>query len=167
MSDSHDQDGAAGLDATDLRILDQLQRDSSLSNHALAARVHVSPATCLRRVRRLREQGVIEREIAVLSPAHLGAGLGAIVEVTLDQQGAEHQREFERIASAEPGVQQCYQVGSGPDFVLILQLADMEAYHELAHRLFSGSSNVRNVRTFFTVRRAKFSAALPLPASPL
>lgn len=159
-------DGVTGLDATDLRILDQLQRDSSLSNHALATRVHVSPATCLRRVRRLREQGVIEREIAVLSAARLGAGLGAIVEVTLDQQGAEHQGEFERIASAEPGVQQCYQVASGPDFVLILQLADMEAYHELAHRLFSGSSNVRNVRTFFTVRRAKFSAALPLPASP-
>jgi len=155
------------LDATDLRILDQLQRDSSLSNHALAAVVHVSPATCLRRVRRLREEGVIEREVAILSPAHLAAGLGAIVEVTLDQQGAEHQAEFERIAAAEAAVQQCYQVASGPDFVLILQLADMEAYHELAHRLFSGSSNVRNVRTFFTVRRGKFSAALPLPASPL
>lgn len=67
-----------------------LQRDSSLSNHALAAAVHVSPATCLRRSAS-REQGVIEREIAVLSPARLGAGLGAVVEVTLDQQGAEHQ----------------------------------------------------------------------------
>lgn len=166
MSDSS-ENPSLPLDATDLRILDQLQRDSSLSNHALAAKVHVSPATCLRRVRRLREEGVIEREVAILSPAHLAAGLGAIVEVTLDQQGCEHQAEFERIAAVEAAVQQCYQVASGPDFVLILQLADMEAYHELAHRLFSGSSNVRNVRTFFTVRRGKFSAALPLPASPL
>ena len=66
------------LDATDLRILDQLQRDASLTNQALAAVVHTSPATCLRRVKRLVDAGVIERQVALLSPQRLGAGLTAI-----------------------------------------------------------------------------------------
>ena len=61
------------LDATDLRILEQLQRDASLTNQALAAAVHTSPATCLRRVKRLMDTGVIERQVALLSPAKLGA----------------------------------------------------------------------------------------------
>ena len=153
------------LDATDLRILEQLQHDASLTNHALAARVHVSPATCLRRVRRLIESGVIERQIAILSTDRIGAGLTAIVEVTLDEQHAERMVAFEQLAEAEAAVQQCYRVGSGPDFVLIVQVADMDAYHALAHRLFAGNTNVRNVRTFFSVKRSKFAPAIALPKS--
>ena len=87
------------LDATDLRILDQLQRDASLTNQALAAAVHTSAATCLRRVKRLTDSGVIERTIAILSPQKLGAGLTAIAEVTLDRQGAEHLAAFEARAA--------------------------------------------------------------------
>ena len=81
------------LDATDLRLLDLLQRDASISNQALAERVHVSPPTCLRRVKRLRDAGLIERDIAILSDDKLapilGHGLSAIVEITLDRQGAD------------------------------------------------------------------------------
>ena len=153
------------LDPTDLRILDQLQRDASLTNDALAARVHVSPATCLRRVRRLVEAGVIERRVAILSPERIGAGLTAIVEITLDHQAVEAANAFELRATEEAAVQQCYRVSSGPDFVLVVQVADMEAYHALAHRLFGGEANVRNVRTFFSVRRAKFSPTIALPAA--
>jgi DNA-binding Lrp family transcriptional regulator len=153
------------LDQTDLRILDQLQRDASLTNDALASRVHVSPATCLRRVRRLVESGVIERRVAILSPERIGAGLTAIVEITLDHQAVEAANAFERRATDEAAVQQCYRVSSGPDFVLVVQVADMEAYHALAHRLFGGEANVRNVRTFFSVRRAKFSPTIALPAA--
>ena len=125
------------LDATDLRILDQLQRDASLSNQDLAARVHVSPATCLRRVKRLVESGVIERRVALLSAEKLGAALTAIVEITLDRQGAEHLAAFEARAVAEAAVQQCWRVSPGPDFVLVLQVADMAAYHALVQRLFT------------------------------
>lgn len=151
------------LDATDFRILDQLQHDASLTNDALAGCVHVSPATCLRRVRRLVDAGVIERRVAIVSPDRVGAGLTAIVEITLDHQAAEAVATFECRATEEIAVQQCYRVSSGPDFVLVVQVADMEAYHALAHRLFGGEANVRNVRTFFSVRRAKFSPAIALP----
>src|SRR5688572_7318209 len=101
------------LDDTDLRILDQLQRDASLSNQDLAAAALTSPATCLRRVKRLVDSGVIERRVALLSPARLGSGLTALAEVTLDRQGAEHLAAFEARAVAEAGVQQCYRVSSG------------------------------------------------------
>ena len=131
------------LDATDLRLLDLLQADASLSNQALAERAHVSPATCLRRVARLVASGVIERRVALLSPERLGAGLSAIVEITLDRQGAEHLAAFEARAQVEAAVQQCYRVSPGPDFVLIVQLADMAGYHALVQRLFTQDANVR------------------------
>lgn len=152
------------LDQTDLRILDQLQTDASLTNQALAERVHTSPATCLRRVRRLVEAGVIERQVALLSPQKLGAGLTALVEVTLDHQGAEHLTAFEGRAVEESAVQQCYRVSPGPDFVLVVQVADMPAYHALVQRLFTQDANVRNVKAFFSVHRAKFEPRVPLPA---
>lgn len=151
------------LDATDLRILEQLQTDASLSNQALAERMHVSPATCLRRVKRLEEEGVIERRVAILSQDKLGAGLTAVLEVTLDLQASERLDAFESRAVAEPAVQQCYRVSSGPDFVLILQVRDMDSYHQVAHRLLSEDVNVRNVRTFFATRRAKLTTRISLP----
>ncbi len=151
------------LDATDLRILDALQADASLTNQALAAAVHTSPATCLRRVKRLREAGVIEALVAILSPERLGAGLSAIVEVTLDRQGAEHLAAFEARAVAARPVQQVYRVSPGPDFVLVLQVADMPAYHALVQQLFTQDANVRNLKAFFSVHRAKFAPRVLLP----
>ena len=120
-----EQNTAITLDATDLRILHLLQHDASLSNQDLAAAAHTSPATCLRRVKRLVESGVIERRVAVLSPERLGAGLTAIAEITLDRQGAEHLAAFEQRAVGDAAVQQCHRVSPGPDFILVLQVADM------------------------------------------
>jgi DNA-binding Lrp family transcriptional regulator len=156
-------DSSFDLDSADLRILEQLQRDASLSNQDLAAAVHTSAATCLRRVKRLADLGVIERRVAILSPQKIGAGLTAIVEVSLDRQGAEHIESFEARAVAQPEVQQCYRVSSGPDLVLVLQVIDMVAYHALVQRLFTQDANVRNVKAFFSVHRAKFEPAIALP----
>lgn len=147
-------------DATDIRLLDLLQTDASLSNQALAERVHISPPTCLRRVKRLREAGLIEREIAVLNPdklaAVLGYGLSAVVEISLDRQGHELMEAFEARVVQDGAVQQCYRVSPGPDFILVVQVADMAGYRALAQRLFSSEANVRNVKAFFSVKRAKF-----------
>ena len=152
------------IDSTDLRILESLQSDASLSNQALAAQVHVSPATCLRRVKRLVEAGIIEKTVAVLSPQRLGHGLTAFVEVTLDRQSAEALAAFEARAVAEDAVRQCHRVSPGPDFVLTIQLADMAAYHTLVQRLFTADANVRNIKAFFSVHRAKFETRIALPS---
>jgi len=151
------------LDALDLRLLAGLQEDASRSNQALAEAAGVSPATALRRVRRLEEAGVIERTVAIVSPQAVGAGLSALVEVTLDRQGAEHLDAFEARAVAEPAVQQCWRVSPGPDFVLVVHARDMAGFHSLAQRLFTQDANVRNVKTYFAIKRAKFGTAVVLP----
>ena len=154
------------LDALDLRLLDLLQADASVSNQDLAATVHISPPTCLRRIKRLRDAGLIAREIAILDSdrvaALLGHGLQAIVEITLDRQGNEAQEAFEQRIAADDAVQQCYRVSPGPDFVLIVQARDMPDYLALAQRLFTSDANVRNVKAFFSVRRAKFEPRVPV-----
>jgi Lrp/AsnC family leucine-responsive transcriptional regulator len=149
------------LDDTDRRILNMLQQDCALTNQELAERVHVSAPTCLRRVRRLVEQRVIERQIAIVSPEALAGGLTAIVEVTLERQSAELLEQFEHELNQEGAVQQCYRVSAGPDFVLVVYVADMAAYHAFAHRVLSAHANVRNVRSFFSVRRSKFAPSIP------
>jgi DNA-binding Lrp family transcriptional regulator len=153
------------LDAADRRLLALLQQDCWLTNQALADRAHLSPATCLRRVRRLIELGVIERQVALLSPDLMarinGAGLTAILEVTLDRQDAAALEAFEARVAPEPAVQQCYRV-AGPDFVLVVHVADMPAYHAFVQRVLTAQGNVRNVRAFFAVKRSKFDPALPV-----
>ena len=150
------------LDATDIRLLDLLQTDASLSNQDLAERAHTSPATALRRVRRLVDDGVIERRVALLDPHKLAVGLTALVEIALDRQGAEHLQAFEERAVADAAVQQCYRVSPGPDFMLVLHVADMAAYQLLVQRLFTQDANVRNVKAFFSVKRAKFDPRIRL-----
>jgi Lrp/AsnC family transcriptional regulator, leucine-responsive regulatory protein len=150
------------LDATDRRLLELLQTDASLSNQDLAAAAHTSPATALRRVRRLVDAGVIERRVALLSPDRLGHGLTALVEITLDRQGAEHLDAFEQRIAADDEVQQLWRVSPGPDFVLVVHCTDMPGYQALAQRLFTQDANVRNVKAFFAVKRAKFEPRLKL-----
>ena len=150
------------LDAVDRQLLNLLQSDASRSNQALAEAAQISPATALRRVRRLTEQGVIERVVAVVSPHAVPGSLTALVEVTLDRQGAEHLQAFEALAVADPAVQQCYRVSPGPDLVLVVWALDMAGYQAVVERLFTQHANVRNVRAFFSVKRAKFEPTVPL-----
>ena len=151
------------LDRIDLRILGVLQHDASQTNQQLASQVHVSPATCLRRVRRLGETGVIGARVALLDPHRIGSPLQVISEVTLDRQGAEHLEAFEQRAVAHAAVLQCYRVSPGPDFLLFAAVADMGGWAAVVSELFTQDANVRNVKTFFCIKRAKFSSALPLP----
>ena len=155
------------IDATDLRLLTLLQNDASLSNQALADLAHLSPATCHRRLKRLRDEGVIEKQVAILSPHRLaealGWGVSALVEVSLDVQTQEALDAFETHVVADAQVQQCWRVSPGPDFVLVVQVPDMPAYQALAQRLFTAHHQVRNVRAFFAVKRAKFGTQVALP----
>jgi DNA-binding Lrp family transcriptional regulator len=156
----HMSNSIVALDDVDRRLLRLLQVDCSRSNLELAAAAHVSPATGLRRVKRLVDEGVIERRVAVLDPERIGAGLTVLAEVTLDRQGDEHLVAFEARAVAEAGVQQCYRVSPGPDFVLVLWVPDMAGYQALVQRLFTEDANVRNVKAYFSIKRGKFEPAI-------
>ncbi|MDB5732108.1 MAG: Lrp/AsnC family transcriptional regulator [Variovorax sp.] len=154
------------LDAMDLALLDALQRDASPTNQQLAADLRISPPTCLRRVQRLRAAGLIEREVALLSPdrlaALLGHGLQAVVEISLDRQDNASLDAFEARVAVDDAVQQCWRVSPGPDFVLVVAMRDMPAYLALAQRLFTADANVRNVKAFFSVKRVKFEPRVPI-----
>jgi Lrp/AsnC family leucine-responsive transcriptional regulator len=150
------------LDDLDRRILNAMQVDSSLTNAELAERVHVSPPTCLRRVKQLTDAGIIQCQVAIVDPAKVGAGITAIVEISLDVQAAERMDAFEQLVADEAAVLQCYRTAPGPDFVLVLQVQDMAAYHALAHKLFATHANVRNVRTYFSTFRSKFETRIPV-----
>lgn len=157
------------LDATDLKLLALLQADASLNNVALAEKLHISAPTCLRRTKRLQQEGWIEKQVAILSADKLGRlmghGLTALIEVSLDKQGEEWLQAFETRAVKEQSVQQCWRVSPGPDFMLVVQTTDMPAYLALTQRLLTQDANVRNVKAFFSVKRAKFGTELTLPST--
>ena len=162
MNEISNQLTTEDLDDVDRRLLELLQSDATRTNQALAEAAGVSPATALRRVRRLTESGVIERQVALLAPRLSDEGLTGIAEVSLDRQGAELLQAFEARALAESSVQQCYRVSPGPDFVLVAWVADMNAWGALVQRLFTQDANVRNVKTYFSVKRAKFEPRISL-----
>lgn len=151
------------LDATDRALLEALQIDADRSNLALAQAVGLSPATCLRRVQRLKSQGVIERISAVLHPQAMGGSITAVVEIGLERQTAEGMDAFAELALQQAEVQQCYRVAPGPDFVLVVLVRDMTAYHAFSQRLLRTDANVRSAKAYFAVQRHRFGTEVPLP----
>ena len=155
------------LDATDLKLLSALQADASISNIALANKLQISAPTCLRRTKRLVQEGWIEKQVAILSSDKLGQLMGhkvtALIEVSLDKQGEELLQAFENRAVQEAAVQQCWRVSPGPDFMLVVQVTAMPAYLAFTQRLLTQDANVRNVKAFFSVKRAKFGTQITLP----
>ena len=154
------------LDATDMHLLTLIQDDASLSNLAMAQALNLSPPTCLRRVKKLWDSGLIVRQTAWLDAdkmaAVLGHGLTAVVEISLDRQDADRLQAFETRIQPEEAVQMCWRVSPGPDFVLVVVVQDMPGYLALAQRLFTTDANVRNVKAFFSLKRAKFKPKVPL-----
>ena len=157
----------SSLDATDLQLLAILQADASISNIALADKLRISAPTCLRRTKRLQQEGWIEKQVAILSSDKMGRLMGhnvtALIEVSLDKQGEELLHAFETRAIQEAAVQQCWRVSPGPDFMLVVQVPDMPSYLAFTQKLLTQDANVRNVKAFFSVKRAKFGTEIPLP----
>jgi DNA-binding Lrp family transcriptional regulator len=160
---------SGNLDSIDLQLLAILQANASLSNIALADKLRISAPTCLRRTKRLQQEGWIEKQVAILSSDKMGRFMGhsvtALIEVSLDKQGEELLQAFETRAVQEAAVQQCWRVSPGPDFMLVVQVPDMPAYLAFTQRLLTQDANVRNVKAFFSVKRAKFGTEIPLPLS--
>lgn len=154
------------LDAVDRRILKVLQKDNRLTNLELAARVRLSPPTCLRRVRRLRKEKVVVADVALLDPQLVGKNLFAFVEVVLERQSEALQSTFEKRMERAEEVMQCYMVSGHTDFMVVVQVADMDDYHRFVRRTFTNDSNIRNFRTLFAMNRTKFRTEIKLEAAP-
>lgn len=150
------------MDRIDRKLLNLLQRDASRTNVDIAEEVGLSPSSCLRRVRRLRKAGIIERVVAILNPARTGRVLQALVTVELRLHGEQHMRRFLDLAIAEDAVSQAYAVTGETDVVLMLSLRDMEEFDALCDRLFRDQTNVARFFTMIVIRTAKKETAIPL-----
>jgi Lrp/AsnC family leucine-responsive transcriptional regulator len=149
------------FDSVDRRILNILQKNNRLTNLELSEKAGLSPPTCLKRVRRLRQQKVILADVALLDPS-LVKNLCAFVEVELEQQGEQFQQAFEKKMDRTPEVTQCYMISGDSDFIVVIEVIDMDGYHRLVRRTFTVDTNVRTFRTVFVMNRTKFRTDINL-----
>ena len=151
------------LDNTDLRILDQLQRDGSLSNVELAKRVHLSPSPCLARVKALEASGVIDRYVAIASATKLGLGLNVFVSISLKSQSKEALADFERSIAEHDEVMECYLMTAESDYLIRVAVTDIAALEKFILEQLTPIPGIEKIRSSFALKQVRYKTALPLP----
>lgn len=145
------------MDEKDIDILRLVQSNARLTADAISQDVGLSPPAVQKRLKKLRETGVIEREIAVLSPAKLNRELTVIVEVQLERENREQLDAFKRKMRAAHSVQQCYYTTGEADFLLILTVRDMKEYEAFTQMHFFDEANISSFKTSVVMDRVKTS----------
>ena len=152
----------AVMDRTDRAILRALQRDASISNVALAAKVNLSAPACLRRVERLKESGLIRGIVALLNPRALDAGTMVMIGVVLDRSTPESFADFERAAQKVSGCLECHVVTGEFDYFMLLRTKDNDSYNRLHAEQLLYLPGVRQIRTFMVLKQVLSTTQLPL-----
>jgi Lrp/AsnC family leucine-responsive transcriptional regulator len=150
------------LDQLDVQILELYQRDTQLPAHRIGKAVGLSAAAVQRRLKQLRESGVIVREAAQLDPVALGLGVTCIVNVRLVSDAAPALARFHKQIAAMPEVQQCYYVTGSSDFVLVILVADMAAFEELTRGPLFADRNIKRFTTQVALSRPKIGLDVSL-----
>lgn len=151
------------LDPIDLRILNELQNDSSHSNVELAKRVHLSPSPCLMRVKALKDKGVIRNYVALADPKLLGLGLNVFISISLKEQSKEALAEFERRISEHAEVMECYLMTGDSDYLIRVAVADMDALEKFILEQLTPIAGIEKIRSSFALKQVRYKTALPLP----
>ncbi len=150
------------LDATDLRILEVLQSDASLSNVELARRVHLSPSPCLARVRALEARGLIRQYVALLDAKQLGLHLNVFISISLKQQSRKTLEEFEQQITLRDEVMECYLMTGDADYLLRVAVPDMPALEVFILEHLAPIAEVEKIRSSFALKQVRYKTALPL-----
>ena len=153
---------SAALDAIDRRILNLLQEDNQITNQDLAAKVGISPPPCHRRVKRLREEGIIQRDVALVDPVKVGRSMIVFTSITLERQREDLLENFERKMARYPEVMQCYFVSGDADYLVVVSVADMAHYNDFARHVFANEPNIRMFRSSFCLSRVKYDTKIPV-----
>ena len=151
------------LDSVDLKILDALQRDGSLSNVELARRVHLSPSPCLARVKALEAAKVIDCYVAIASAAALGLGLSVFISISLRSQNKEALGEFERRIIEHDEVMECYLMTGDSDYLIRVAVADIGALERFILEQLTPIPGIEKIRSSFALKQVRYKTALPLP----
>lgn len=150
------------LDKLDREILNSLQQDVTVPLKELAEKVNSSVATCQRRIQALTEQGIITKQIAVVSPKAVGRAISVFAMVEMDNQHSYYQEQFERKMRAEPDVVSCYEISGDYDFMLLLHVESMESYHAFTRRVLTGEYHVRAFKSLFVMNFIKAESGILL-----
>ncbi|USQ13322.1 Lrp/AsnC family transcriptional regulator [Legionella lytica] len=150
------------LDKTDRKILNILQKDNQITNQALADKVGLSAPPCFRRVKRLRDEGIILNDVSLVDPFKVGKPLIVFVNITLEKQREDLLAHFERKMAEEPEIMQCYFVSGDTDYLLIIHVKDMNDYNEFARRVFANEPNIKQFRSSFCLNRTKYNTQVVL-----
>ena len=150
------------MDQMDRKILKVLQENARISNQQLADAVGLSVSPCWRRVRRLEEQGVIDRYVTLLNAKQVGLGLTAFVHVSLEDHHPNTLREFDRLIHECAEVQECFAMSGQDDYLLRVVSPDIEAYETFLSRRLLALKGVRTANTSFVLKTRKATTALPL-----
>ncbi len=150
------------LDATDLRILRELQADASLSNVELSRRVHLSPSPCLARVKALQASGLIRQYVALLDAKQLGLALNVFISISLKQQSREALEAFEASVCAHDEVMECYLMTGDADYLLRIAVPDIAALERFILENLTPIPQVEKIRSSFALKQVRYKTALPL-----
>jgi DNA-binding Lrp family transcriptional regulator len=150
------------LDRVDRAILRLLQRDASISNVALAAKVNLSAPACLRRVERLKQAGLIRGTVALLDPKKLNAGMLMIIGVVLDRSTPESFAAFEKAAQKVSGCMECHIVTGEFDCFMLVRTRDSESFNRLHAEQLLYLPGVRQVRTFMVLKEILSTTSFPI-----
>ena len=150
------------FDEFDIRLLEALQEDNQVSAAGLADQTRLSPGSCLRRIKRMREEGIIAKDVSILNPEAVGRKLTMVVLVSLERERVDLIEEFKKSMLKTSEVMQCYYVTGDADFVLVVTAVDMSDYEEFTKRFFFENTNVRKFTTLVVMNRVKFGTAIPI-----
>jgi Lrp/AsnC family transcriptional regulator, leucine-responsive regulatory protein len=150
------------MDSIDVKLLAAVQKDARQTSDVLGRLVGLSPTACQRRLKRLRETGAIEAEVAVVSPKAVGRPVLAIVSVSLERDRADIFDRFKKAVRAAPEVMQGYSVLGETDFVLLVSARDLDDYEQFTRRFFYENSHIKGFKTTVVIDRLKVGLSLPI-----
>lgn len=150
------------LDQIDFALLAELQADANIQNQTLADRVNLSASACLKRVRRLREEGAIQKQVALLDPIKVGWPVLVISRVSLRSTTREATQAFERKVRALPEVLQCHCVAGETDFVLVICARSLPEYQAFAQQQLGEALDLKSYSSDIVLSTSKFTTELPI-----
>jgi DNA-binding Lrp family transcriptional regulator len=150
------------LDDLDRKILDRYQHDTRAPAQAIGQAIGLSAAAVQRRIKRMRDDGVILAEVATVAPERVGYGLTCVVGVRLKHEGSAESRGFKAKMLRHRRVQQCYSVTGEVDYMLVVLSRDIRDFETFAQATLYSDDNVRTFTTFVVLDRVKFTTATPI-----
>lgn len=151
------------LDRTDKRILNILQVNGRISNQELADRVGLSPSPCLRRVKQLEDEGIIQGYVTLVNASKLGLKMLALIQVRMDRHTPERFEQFEKTLKGYPQVLECILItGQTADYQVKVIVEDMEEYQDFLLNKITPLPGVSDVHSSFVLRQVIATTALPI-----